>query len=90
MDVLGWLPGAGFEVDRKVLSTLFARTLHRPNTPGDTPRMDALDSRRHVVGCNTGRSPIYEGLPLQKRCRTGRRPTPEITGDHCATAIRFV
>ena len=83
-------PRAGFEIDRKFLSALFARTFHRPDTPTDTPVMDALDSRLYVVACNTGGSPIYEGLPSQKRCRRGRRPTPEVTCDHCATAIRFV
>jgi len=59
-------------------------------SPTDTPVMHALDSRLHVVACNTGGSPIYEGLPSQKRCRRGRRPTPEVTCDHCATAIGFV
>jgi hypothetical protein len=57
MDPYGdlWMaPRAGFEVVRKVLSALFARTLHRPDTPTDTPVMDALDSRLYVVACNTG------------------------------------
>ena len=42
-------PRAGFEVGRKILSALFAKTLHRPDTPTNTPVMNALDSRLYAT-----------------------------------------
>ena len=41
-----WLPRAGFEIDRKFLSSHIAEISRKLNTPSDTPHMDALDSRR--------------------------------------------